>query len=423
MTRLLLPLLLLGGQCKNSEIDPPPTSDGTGASHLKVAPIQLNFGAVNLGESATLPFSIGNAGTAAGSVTTLDLFGAASGFSVEPVAIPLTLEPEAQTEISVTFTPVAGGALSGVVQLVTDDTFTPYATITLEGSGAIPGSTDTDPTSDEPTSMDVFILFDTAYNYSCYHPDLESFAEDLVQALFDQVDNVAVGLGVYDDYTGLGNNAAASGGRPFQVKHLISVDEPSVLEAAKGLAMEYGGDAYGSGYEAVYQAAMGPGFDFNCNGVFESSTDIAPFQSSPDDLFHGTATQAYDAEVPGVGDRGGVGWRFKARHIVLLSSDNVFRDSRSGGLPEGTCGDAATSTLAADACNAADVKVLGVNVYEYQSGDTALQEQLETLAQRTSSYIDRDGDGLLDDPAVLFGSWNWPDLNAVVRALRDLAGM
>jgi len=271
--------------------------------------------------------------------------------------------------------------------------------------------------------MDVFILFDEAYNYSCYHPDLESFAEQLVEALFDDIDNVAVGIGIYDDYADFGRDSTAEGGLPFQIKHLISIDKDSVLSTAQGLKMGYGGDAYGSGYEAVYQVAMGRGYDQTCNGAFESSTDIVPFVAAPDDIFHGSATQSYDATVPGVGDRGGVGWRFEAKHLLLITADNVFRDTDSGGLPTGTCGEAATSSLAAQACNASDVKVLGVNVYEYQSGDSALQEQLETLALSTNSYIDRDGDGTVDDAAVLFGSWNWPDNNSVIRALKDLAGM
>ena len=42
--------------------------------------------------------------------------------------------------------------------------------------------------------VDVFILLDTAYSYSCHHPDLPSFIEDLVDAVFPSYENAAVGF-------------------------------------------------------------------------------------------------------------------------------------------------------------------------------------------------------------------------------------
>ncbi len=66
-------------------------------------------------------------------------------------------------------------------------------------------------------------------------------------------------------------------------------------------------------------------------------------------------------------------------------------------------------------------KVLGINVYEYWASDGSLQGQLNELAEATSSYIDRDGDGAKDDPAALYGSWDWPDIGTVVDAMWDLA--
>jgi hypothetical protein len=77
--------------------------------------------------------------------------------------------------------------------------------------------------------------------------------------------------------------------------------------------------------------------------------------------------------------------------------------------------------MAVDAINDMGAKVLGINVYEYWSSDSALQGQLNELAESTSSYIDRDGDGSKDDPAALYGSWDWPAISTVVDALWDLA--
>lgn len=73
------------------------------------------------------------------------------------------------------------------------------------------------------------------------------------------------------------------------------------------------------------------------------------------------------------------------------------------------------------ACAAADVRVMGVNVYEYQAYDNTLQEQLTALAEQTGAFMDKDGDGAIDDPAVLYGSWDWPALNQVLAGLHDIA--
>lgn len=415
---LLLASLALLSCPSDKETD---TTDGNDneESSLKIAPVTLAFGAVPVGgEPVTKAVAIGNGGTATGNITGIQVFGEASGYSVTGPTPPFGVDPMEQITLQVNFSPKTGGDLSGSVQIITDDPAVPYAIISMEGSGDMGGDTDTDPTTITGNNLDVFILYDKSYNYSCYHPDLESFAEQLVAALFDTFENVAVGLGTYDDYAGSGGGAA-SGGNVYQVRHLISTNESSVIDAAQGLTMDYGGDAYGSAYEAVAQAAMGLGYDHDCDGVYESITDVPPFKASEDDLFHGAGGQIYDASVAGVGDRAGVGWRYKSTHIILLTADNIFRDTTSGGLPAGSC-TAATSDHAAKACTASDVKVLGVNVYEYQSGDSTLQRQLESFAIDTESMIDLDGDGINDDPAVLFGSWNWPEIRDVVEAIQEL---
>jgi len=271
--------------------------------------------------------------------------------------------------------------------------------------------------------LDVFAIVDTAYSYSCYHPDIPTFINNLVNQLFVTFDDLAIGFGAYDDYvSSSGSSWTASGGRPFQINHLISTDESSIKSASSSLSMIYGGDGYGSAYEAAYQAITGVGFDDACNGSFDAPEDVLPFLSDGDDAFGGTGGESYDSSVVGVGENAGVGWRNGSSRIVLLAADNTIRDANDGhDMPTNTCYEPASYEATVEAALENDVKIVGINVYEYQYSDSTLQNQLEKFVGATESYIDQDGDGDEDDPAVLFGDWNWPDINDVVSAIWDLA--
>lgn len=264
---------------------------------------------------------------------------------------------------------------------------------------------------------DIFVLLDTAYSYSCYHPDLESFIEQLVERLFEEFEDVGIGFGTYDDYR-YGNNWAAANGHPFKLQHQVSTDAESVVDAAHGQEMIYGGDALGSAYEALFQAATGQGFDQVCDQAFTNNVDVKPFEHGPDDAFGGAVVGTRDETTEGSGDRGGVGFRSGSSPIFLLASDNTIRNGELGHeMPVDTCGDPASFSQAVAAIGELGGRVLGMNVYEYQSSDDTLQGQLIELAQATNSFIDTDGDGVKDDPAVLFGSWNWPELDDIIAAL------
>ena len=163
-------------------------------------------------------------------------------------------------------------------------------------------------------------------------------------------------------------------------------------------------------------------FDLDCDGVFDPSTDIAPFVSERDDAFGGAADGVHDGSVQGTGDRPGVGWREGATRIVILGADNSIRDPDLGHpMPEGTCFEPADKALAVEAFTTSDTRFLGVNVYEWQDGDPELQIQLENFARATDSWIDQNGDGIEEEPAVLYGSWNWPSIMEVLEAIEDLA--
>ncbi len=269
--------------------------------------------------------------------------------------------------------------------------------------------------------IDIYVLLDTSYSYSCYHPNLPSFIESLVDAVFAAYDDVTVGFGIYDDYN-YESNWAASGGVPYLMVHQLSTDQTSVKSAATEHQMVYGGDSYGSAYEALYQTVTGMGWDQQCDALFATSTDIQPFKADAADPFSGTCPGTYDENVEGTGDIDGVGWRTASERVVIVTADNIIRDEDRGhDMPSGCCFAAADFDRAINATNDLGAHTLGVNVYEYQTYDGVLQQQLEEMAVGTNSYIDSDGDGEKDDPAVLYGSWNWPPIEEVIEALWDLA--
>ncbi len=270
--------------------------------------------------------------------------------------------------------------------------------------------------------VDVFVLLDTAYSYSCYHPNLPSFLDSLVKAVFARFEDVALGFALYDDYN-YSSGWAAAGGYPYRIWYQISTNEEAIIRTAETASMSYGGDSYGSGYEAVYQTVTGVGFDQDNDGDFDEATDIKPFYASSTDAFGGGAPSAYDPTIVGTGHGVGVGWRNGASKIVMLGSDNVIRDGDMGhAVPDGCQFEPATFSIAAEAMNEVHAHFIGVNVYEYQTSDHTLQTQLTNFAVETESYIDEDDDGLIDEPAVLYGSWNWPDISEIVEAMWDLAG-
>jgi hypothetical protein len=292
------------------------------------------------------------------------------------------------------------------------------------GTVVVPDDTgDTTPVTDVPDGkIDIVLLIDEAYVYDCYHADLPGSTDALVNALFDSGANVAVAIAIYDDYQVSGEWFAAADGLPYQLKQQITTDRSRLLSAATTLALEWGGDGPGSGIEAIVQATGGDGYDQDCDGRFDATTDVEPFNARSSDAFGGSAAGSAATSTPGTGTRPGVGFRDGSKRVVVLLAENTLRDrGESHEFPTGSCAAATTIPAAVSALGTVDAKFLGVNAYEFQDIDTALQGQLEEIARSTSSQIDADADGARDDLAVLSGSWDWPATAVLTRAIFDLA--
>ncbi len=310
-----------------------------------------------------------------------------------------------------------------------EDTTATTDTDTTVDSGTTGGGTVTDtdePGPDDTTPagrIDIVLVMDVAYWYDCYRVELPERTVELVNALFDSGADLAISIVSYDDYAVDGNWWIAYGGLPYTLNLQMSTSRDQVLAAASALEFTWGGDGPGTGYEALLQATTGRGYDQDCDGSYGSETDIKPYTAGSADAFGGGVNGLRDSSVPGTGSVAGVGFREGSTRVLVVFAENSMRDRADGhDVPSGTCLGVAGRSDAADALNAMSAKLLGVNAYEFQDEDSELQLQLEDLADRTSSKIDRDQDGARDDLAVLSGSWDWPATAVIVQAIWDLAG-
>lgn len=302
---------------------------------------------------------------------------------------------------------------------VADDTDSADGGDTVGDSGG--GGETGDP--DAPSGkIDVVLLVDVAYFYDCYHADLALRTGELITTLFSSGADVAVAIATYDDYQVENEWFAAWDGLPYRLEQQLTTDTSRLQSAASGLELEWGGDGPGSGYEAIVQATAGLGYDQDCDHAYDSGTDVKPFEKDRGDAFSGNVNGTSDSSVPGTGTTPGVGFRTGSTRIVILFAENTLRDRGEGHeVPSGACPGVAGRSDAVSALRGANALFLGVNAYEFQDMDTALQEQLEDLASSTGSKIDADQDGARDDLAVLSGSWDWPSTSLLVDAIWDLA--
>lgn len=104
----------------------------------------LDFGAVNLNQSVTLPLRLANAGGA--SLTVSGLASSDSRFTVD-IAAPFVVGGCARAMMNVTFTPTTAGVANGTLTFTTDDPGTPVLVVALNGQGVAVGQVTVSPAS------------------------------------------------------------------------------------------------------------------------------------------------------------------------------------------------------------------------------------------------------------------------------------
>jgi hypothetical protein len=129
---------------KTSVVSLPLSGSGVqGQSQLSISSNNVTFGSVFVGSSTSQTVTLTNSGTAALTISQVNVTGA--GFSTGGFATPLTLNVGQSTALTITFAPTTAGAISGSVSVVSNAVNSPSA-ITVSGTGAQPQLTVTTPT-------------------------------------------------------------------------------------------------------------------------------------------------------------------------------------------------------------------------------------------------------------------------------------
>ena len=265
---------------------------------------------------------------------------------------------------------------------------------------------------------DVAFLLDTTCSMSGTANAMASEFSAIVTALNALIPDAEYGFATYDDYAYGSYGSGGAGDRPFILLQQVTDNTAAVQAELSGVSIHAGADGPESTMEALYQASRGLGYDQNCNGIFDSSTDVKPFLATADDAFSGTGGQSYNSTDSGGGFIGGFGFRDYALPVMVYATDNYLRDPEDGyGTPGGCPLDAGSSDVV-DAINELGGYTVGIASSSWGSGPVG---QMETLAEATGSMADTDGDGVADDLLV----FEWSSSSAafrstVVDAIEDL---
>jgi len=242
---------------------------------------------------------------------------------------------------------------------------------------------------------DVLFVLDTTCSMGGELTAMASMFAQVVQQI--TIPDVAFGVAEFDDYVFASMAEASADDKPFNLCQQVTTDTALVQTALDALKIRSGGDTTESGMEALFQAALGRGYDQYCNGSYEQRTDVLPFVNSPTDAFGGAVQGTYDSTFPGTGSIGGAGFREGSVPIIVYTTDADMRDADAGYSTPPACSNPAGASDVEAAVDLISGKLIGV-------GATASPlPQMTALANATGSMADIDADGILD-PLVFQGS-------------------
>jgi hypothetical protein len=265
---------------------------------------------------------------------------------------------------------------------------------------------------------DVAFLLDTTCSMSSTLSGMSSQFSTMVGEIESTIPDANYAVGSFDDY--FYGAYGSSGDKPFWLNQQLTDDTSAVQSALNALSIHSGSDGPEGAMEALYQALAGGGYDQDCDGSYDSKTDVRPFIASGSDPFGGAGGQNYDSSVSGTGEGGGMGFRDYALPIVVYVTDNYMRDPDSSnstynGSPGGCPVDGGSGDVVAAATDIG-AYLVGISV----SGSLPTK-QMSALAQKTSSYADTDGDGVADDELVFEWTGNATKLRTTITgAIEDL---
>ncbi len=263
---------------------------------------------------------------------------------------------------------------------------------------------------------DIAFLIDTTCSMSATAQAMANEFSELVNQLTDVLPSAKFGAGTHDDYAYGDFGDPGSGDLPFIMLQQITEDLEATQDALSGMQIHYGVDGPESAMEAMYQAATGAGYDQDCDGVFDNSTDVKPFLATTDDPFGGGYGQNYNSSDDSTGQLGGFGFNDYALPIIIEATDNFLRDPENGYPSPGGCPQDAGFSDVVSA-----VGDLGAYLIQVSTNSQLGIPQMEDLATATGSMADTDGDGIAND--LLVYEWTGSDdefRESIVGAISDL---
>ena len=128
----------------NPMLSIPLSGTGVTAGAVTANPSSLNFGSVQVNNTATLSDTLTNSGGSSVTISQVTVTG--SGFSKSGINLPLTLTPGQSFTFTAAFTPTAAGVASGSMAIVSNGS-NPNLSVPLSGTGTAAGQLAVTPTT------------------------------------------------------------------------------------------------------------------------------------------------------------------------------------------------------------------------------------------------------------------------------------
>ncbi|GKY93275.1 hypothetical protein MPSEU_000295000 [Mayamaea pseudoterrestris] len=246
------------------------------------------------------------------------------------------------------------------------------------------------PTTTTQDQVDVFFLFDDTGTFISASSTVARTFGTIINNLIVSYPSVSWGYGVgkFEDFGGIGldYDSGISSDRPFILNQpIIDFDtagsqdnlETIVQDALNVRSLGNGGDLPESGIEALYQVAVGSGFDGNGDGTLtgidgSQIAGAASTQSAADASGDVPPFSSLDASVLAAGSIGGAGFRPNALKLVIIATDicSASAFSNVSGVPESVTS-IFSSVPASDFACAADVRFGVVGTAKTKAESTA----------------------------------------------------
>ena len=136
--------LTINSNASNASLSVPLSGTGIAQGQVSPNPSSFSFGNVQTGNSKSLPGTLTNSGGTSLTISAATASG--SGFSLNGLTLPVTLNAGQSAPFTVLFAPTTSGAASGSIS-VTSNGANPSLSIPLSGTGVTPGALASNPTS------------------------------------------------------------------------------------------------------------------------------------------------------------------------------------------------------------------------------------------------------------------------------------